>query len=54
MQSRLSFRFVQDILDFRVFFLGKIFLSSLPSGKTERGSYSYGRDSNLHGCHQLL
>uniref|UniRef100_A0AAZ3P4U8 Transcription factor 4 n=1 Tax=Oncorhynchus tshawytscha TaxID=74940 RepID=A0AAZ3P4U8_ONCTS len=24
----------------------------LHPGKTERGSYSYGRDSNLHGCHQ--
>ncbi|XP_045548603.1 transcription factor 4 isoform X11 [Salmo salar] len=28
------------------------YLSSRLTGKTERGSYSYVRDSNLHGCHQ--
>lgn len=25
----------------------------LCAGKSERASYSYGRDSNLHGCHQV-
>uniref|UniRef100_A0A8C7CH56 Transcription factor 4 n=1 Tax=Oncorhynchus kisutch TaxID=8019 RepID=A0A8C7CH56_ONCKI len=29
------------------------YLNSRLTGKTERGSYSYGRDSNLHGCHQV-
>nr|XP_046146612.1 transcription factor 4-like isoform X7 [Oncorhynchus gorbuscha] len=28
------------------------YVNSRLTGKTERGSYSYGRDSNLHGCHQ--
>ncbi|XP_064833337.1 transcription factor 4 isoform X3 [Oncorhynchus masou masou] len=28
------------------------YLNSRLTGKTERGSYSYVRDSNLHGCHQ--
>uniref|UniRef100_A0A6Q2WQ57 Transcription factor 4 n=1 Tax=Esox lucius TaxID=8010 RepID=A0A6Q2WQ57_ESOLU len=28
------------------------YVNSRLAGKTDRGSYSYGRDSNLHGCHQ--
>ncbi|XP_045080917.1 transcription factor 4 isoform X6 [Coregonus clupeaformis] len=28
------------------------YVNSRLAGKTERGSYSYGRDSTLHGCHQ--
>ncbi|KAF5899496.1 transcription factor 4 isoform X4, partial [Clarias magur] len=28
------------------------YVNSRLAGKTERASYSYGRDSNLHGCHQ--
>ena len=31
-----------------------LFLLFLLAGKTERGSYSsYGRESNLQGCHQV-
>uniref|UniRef100_A0A6Q2ZDM7 Transcription factor 4 n=1 Tax=Esox lucius TaxID=8010 RepID=A0A6Q2ZDM7_ESOLU len=29
------------------------YVNSRLAGKTDRGSYSYGRDSNLHGCHQV-
>uniref|UniRef100_A0A8D0DSP6 Transcription factor 4 n=1 Tax=Salvator merianae TaxID=96440 RepID=A0A8D0DSP6_SALMN len=29
------------------------FVNSRIQSKTERGSYSYGRDSNLQGCHQV-
>ncbi|KAI1904873.1 hypothetical protein AGOR_G00010150 [Albula goreensis] len=28
------------------------YVNSRLAGKTERASYAYGRDSNLHGCHQ--
>ncbi|XP_030622875.1 transcription factor 4 isoform X1 [Chanos chanos] len=28
------------------------YVNSRLTGKTERASYSYGRDSNMHGCHQ--
>ncbi|KAL0963239.1 hypothetical protein UPYG_G00351560 [Umbra pygmaea] len=29
------------------------YVNSRLAGKTDRASYSYGRDSNLHGCHQV-
>ncbi|XP_026988497.1 transcription factor 4 [Tachysurus fulvidraco] len=30
------------------------YVNSRLAGKTERASYSYSRDSNLHGCHQSI